>query len=94
MWLTFQRRVEHEAAEAHEEVAPVGDDEDGVVAVLAAGFHTLVGQPDEHEVGERVDDFSRVVGEIIVFFTPLQRRGYRVPESGLVRCWVGDGREP
>ena len=51
----LERRVEEEAAGADEQVADEADEEDGVVAVSAAGLDAPVGQVDEQEVRERVD---------------------------------------
>jgi hypothetical protein len=44
---TFQRGVEHEAANANKKVPKIGDGEDGVVAMLSAAFDALVGKIQE-----------------------------------------------
>jgi hypothetical protein len=41
-WRTFQRGVEHEAANANKKVPKIGDGEDGVVAMLSAAFDAFV----------------------------------------------------
>lgn len=86
---TFQSGVEHETPKPDQKVAIICNLKDGVVAIFSATFDTLICEIDKHEVGQRVDDFGRVVGNIVVLFTPLESRGDRVPKPGLIR----EGRE-
>jgi hypothetical protein len=44
---TFQRGVEHEAANANKKVPKIGDGEDGVMAMLSAAFDAFVGKIQE-----------------------------------------------
>ena len=63
---TFEGRVEHEAAKADQKIAKVRNLEDGVMAMFSAAFDALVGEIDEHEVGQGVDDLGGIVGGIVV----------------------------
>ena len=62
----FERRVEEEAAGADEQVADEADEEDGVVAVFAAGLDASVGKIDEEEVREGVDYLGGVRGCVVI----------------------------
>ena len=62
----FERRVEEEAAGADEQVADEADEEDGVVAVFAAGLDAPVGEVDEDEVREGVDYLGGVRGCVVI----------------------------
>ena len=58
--------MEEEAAGADEQVADEADDEDGVVAVSAAGLDASVGEIDEEEVREGVDYLGGVRGCVVI----------------------------
>ena len=62
----LERRVEEEAAGADEQVADEADEEDGVVAIFAAGLDASVGKIDEEEVREGVDYLGGVRGCVII----------------------------
>ena len=68
-WI-FERRVEEEAAGADEQVADEADEEDGVVAVFAAGLDAPVGEVDEEEVREGVDYLGGVRGCVVILAEP------------------------
>lgn len=50
--------MEHEAANAHQEISKVGNGEDGVVAMLPAALDAFVGKIKEEEIGQSVDDLG------------------------------------
>ena len=54
--------MKHEAAYSDEEVPEIRDAEDGVVAVGLARLDSAVGEVDEHQVGEGIDDLGGIVG--------------------------------
>ena len=62
----LERRVEEEAPRSDEKVAHEADEEDGVVAVAAAGLDAQVGVVDEEEIGERVDYLGGVRGRVVI----------------------------
>ena len=64
----LERGVEEETARADEQIPDEADEEDGVVAVPAAGSDAQVGEVDEEEVGEGVDDFGGVGGRVVILF--------------------------
>ena len=64
--LTFQGRVEEEAASSDNQVPDEGDEENVIVSILYAVVDATEGQPDEEKVGQGVDDLSRVDGGIVV----------------------------
>ena len=66
----FERRVEEEAASADEQVADEADEEDGVVAVFAAGLDAPIGEVDENEVRESVDYLGGVRGCVVILAEP------------------------
>ena len=86
--------MEHKATDTDEEVAKVRDAEDCVMTVVAARSDAPVGKVEEHQIGEGVDDFGGVVGQIVVFFTPLESRCHGIPVTRLIGWWVGYGEEP
>ena len=86
--------MEHETADTHEEIPKVRDAEDGVVAVGAARSYTFVGKVDEHGVCQGINDLGGVVGQVVVFFAPLEGAGDGVPVAGLVGRRVGDRGQP
>lgn len=47
IWLAFERSMEEEATNAHDQIAAEGNQEDGVVLVLDAAPDALDSQPDE-----------------------------------------------
>jgi len=55
---TFERCVEHEAANADKKIPGIGDDKHGVMAMFLAAFEALVGEMEEEEIGQRVDDLG------------------------------------
>jgi len=55
VWHTFERCVEHEAADADKEIPGIGDCKHGVVAMFPAAFDALVGEMEEEEIGQCVD---------------------------------------
>ena len=58
--------MKHEAANADKKVSKVRDCEHVVVAMLPAALEALVSKPYEHKIGQCIDDFSRVIGGIVV----------------------------
>lgn len=80
----FQGCVKHEAAEADEEVAVVGDFEDVIVAVPTAALDTLPGTVPEHQIGESVDYFGRVVCCVVVLDNCVSCAGLAGEEEGLL----------
>jgi hypothetical protein len=50
--------VEHEAADADEEISKVSNGEDGVVAMLPAALDAFPGQIQEEEIGQSIDDLG------------------------------------
>ena len=64
--------VEEEAAGADDQVADEGEQEDAVVVLLQAVGDAAVGEVDEEQIGEGVDDLGGVLGGIIVLFAPVQ----------------------
>ena len=55
---TFERCVEHEAADADKEIPGIGDGKHGVVAMFLAAFDALIGEIEEEEIGQRVYDLG------------------------------------
>ena len=80
----FERRVEEEAAGADEQVADEADEEDGVVAMFAAGLDAPVGEVDEEEVREGVDYLGGVWGCVVVL------PGLSVGSMGWIRWGLAD----
>ena len=58
--------MEEEAAGADEQVADEADEEDGVMAVFAAGLDASVREVDEEEVRESVDYLGGVRGCVVI----------------------------
>ena len=58
--------MEEEAASSNNQVTDEGNKEDAVVTVLYAVVDATEGQPDKQEVGQGVDNLSRVDGGIVV----------------------------
>lgn len=71
----FERRVEEEAARPDEQVANKADEEDGVVAMFAAGSDAQVGEVDEEEVREGVDYLGGVGSRVVILTTELSAWG-------------------
>lgn len=57
-WRTFKRSVEHEAANADEEIAKVSDGEDVVMAMLPAAFDAFPGEIEEQKIGQGIDNLG------------------------------------
>ena len=55
---TFKRSVEHEAANADEEIAKVSDGEDVVMAMLPAAFDAFPGEIEEEKIGQGIDNLG------------------------------------
>ena len=72
--------MEEEAAGADEQVADEADEEDGVVAVFAAGLDAPVREVDEEEVRESVDYLGGVRGCVVILAEPS------VGSMGWIRC--------
>lgn len=70
----FEGAVEEEAAGADDQVADEGEQEDAVVVLLQAVGDAAVGEVDEEQVGEGVDDLGGVLGGIVVLLAPVQSR--------------------
>ena len=64
--LTFQGRVEEEAASSDNQVPDEGDEENVIVSILYAVVDATEGQPDKQKVGQGVDNLSRVDGGIVI----------------------------
>ena len=58
--------MEEEAAGADEQVADEADEEDGVMAVFAAGLDASVREVDEEEVREGIDYLGGVRGCVVI----------------------------
>lgn len=58
--------MEEEAARPDEQVADKADEEDGVVAMFAAGSDAQVGEVDEEEVREGVDYLGGVGSRVVI----------------------------
>lgn len=78
--------VEKEAARADDQVADEGEQENAVVVLLQAVGDAAVGEIDEEQVGEGVDDLGGVLGGIVVLFAPVQSRGDGSPVA-IVAGW-------
>ena len=63
---TFECRVEEEAPTPHQCVAHVADQEDSIMPVLSAASNADVGQIDEEQICQCVDDLGSVMGGIVV----------------------------
>ena len=81
------------ATSSDNEVSEKGDEEDLIMAIPPAIEHPLRGKVHEQQVRQGVDYFRRILGGIIVLFTPIQGRRYRCPVAFLLRR-VWHGREP
>ena len=57
--------MEHEAADANEEISKICNGEDSVMTMLLAAFDACPGKIDEEQIGQSVDDLGTVVGGII-----------------------------
>ena len=62
---TFERGVEHEAADANQEIAKISHGEYRVMAIFSAAFDAFPGKMEEEKIGQSIDDLGRVVGSII-----------------------------
>jgi hypothetical protein len=58
--------VEKEAPSTNKHVAKESDEEYPVMAMLPAAYNALDRQVDEEEVGQRIDNFCRIWGRIVV----------------------------
>lgn len=58
--------MKHEASEPDEEIAIVCHFKNRVMAIFSTALDALVCQIYKHEIGQRVNDFSRIVGDIVV----------------------------
>src|SRR5271156_6654955 len=63
---TFQGGMEHEAAGPNKKISNICHEKDGIVAMFPAAFDPFISQPYEHEIGQGVYDFGRVVSGIVV----------------------------
>ena len=57
--------MKHEAASADKEISKVSNGEDGVMAMLPAAFDAFPGKIQEEEIGQSIDNLSRVVGCVV-----------------------------
>jgi hypothetical protein len=64
--------MEEEASGSDNEISQEGDQEDGVVSIFQAVANAALGQVHEDDVGERIDNLSRVDGRIVVLCQRLQ----------------------
>lgn len=71
--LTLQRGMEHEASKADQEIAKICNLEDCIMTLLSAALDSSVGQIDEHEICEGIDDLGGVVCCIIVLLLSAQK---------------------
>lgn len=85
--------VEEEAAGADDQVADEGEQEDALVVLLEAVGDAAVGEIDEEQVGEGVDDFGRVLGGIVVLLAPVQSGGDGRPVAIVAGWRVGNAGE-
>lgn len=67
--------MEEEAARPDEQVADKADEENGVVAIFAAGSDAQVGEVDEEEVREGVDYLRGVGSRVVILTTELSAWG-------------------
>lgn len=58
--------MEKEAPSTHKHVASKSDDEYPVMTMLPAAYNAFDSQVDEEEVGQRIDNFCRIRGRIVV----------------------------
>ncbi len=86
--------MKHEAPDSDKEVPKVRDAEYSIMAVVPAGMDAEVSEVDEQQVREGVDYLGGVVGQIVVFFAPLNGRCYWFPEARLVGGRIGNRGEP
>ena len=62
---TFERGVEHEAADANQEITKISNGEYRVMAIFSAASDAFPGKIEEEKIGQSIDDLSGVVGGII-----------------------------
>ena len=62
----LQGGVEEEAAGTDEKIANKSDEEDGIMAVPEATADADIGETEEENVGEGIDDFGRILSEVVV----------------------------
>jgi hypothetical protein len=82
--------VEEEATRPDDQVADEGEQEDAVMGLLEAVGDAAVGEVDEEQVGEGVDDLGGVFGGVVVLLAPVQGRGDGCPVAIVAGWWVGD----
>lgn len=58
--------MEEEAASSNNQVPNESNEEDMIMSILYAVGNATEGQPDEEQVGQGVDNLSRVDGGIVV----------------------------
>ena len=58
--------MEHEASEANAEVSSICDNEDRVMTIFTTAVYALVGEVDEHDICQCVDNLGSVVCGIVV----------------------------
>ncbi len=58
--------MEKEAPTSHKHVTKESDEEYPVMAMLPAASNAFDSQVDEEEVGQRIDNFCRIWGRIVV----------------------------
>jgi len=63
---TLKCRMKAEAAKAYQQIAKKGDDEYSVMSMFKAVAYSSQPKIEEHEVGECVDDFGRILGGVII----------------------------
>lgn len=85
----FEGAVKEEAPRPDDQVADEGEQEDAIVILLQAIGDAAVGEVDEEQVGEGVDDLGGVLGGIVVFFAPVQSRGDGSPVAIIAGWRVG-----
>jgi hypothetical protein len=74
MSLTFEGRVEEEAARPDNQISSKGDHEDLIVSMAQTAADALDSEPHKQQVGQGVDDLGGVDGGIVVLFSSNVRR--------------------
>lgn len=61
--------MEEETSRAHHKITTIGDQEDLVMLMPTTAQDPLDPKPHEHQVGQGVDDLSRIDGGIVILTT-------------------------
>lgn len=58
--------MEHEAPEANKKIADVSHLKDSIMSMFSTALNALVCKVNEHQIGQGVDDFGGIVGEVVI----------------------------